>query len=144
MASPNKFNNTVNVFGQGGMNFALDNLKVMLTNTLPVPTNSIYSDVSPGELPNGNGYITGGITASLVSSGQTGGLYKLVLNSVLWTAGPGVMGPFQYAILYDSSNISIVNRSLIAWWAYTSSITLAPTETFGVSFSPGSGVVQIS
>jgi len=29
VASPNKFNNTVNVLAQGGINFALDNLKML-------------------------------------------------------------------------------------------------------------------
>lgn len=143
MASPNKFNETVNILAQGGINFALDSFKVILTNTLPSPLNSVYGDVSGTELAPGNGYTTGGLPATFVSSGQTLGLYKLVLNGVLWNA-TGVMGPFQYAILVDSSNISIANKPLICWWAYTVPITLAPTQTFAVQFNPLTGVVQIS
>ena len=144
MASPNKFDNTINVIAQGGINFALDNFKVMLTNTLPMPTDSVYGDLSPGELPPGNGYVTGGFQATLISSGQVAGAYTLKLNSVQWVGGPGNMGPFQYAVLYDFSNLSIANKPLVCWWPYPSSIFLAPTETFTLQLNPLLGVVQMN
>jgi hypothetical protein len=39
-----------------------DTLKLVLTNTLPVAANHVYSDISGAELANGNGYTTGGLT----------------------------------------------------------------------------------
>jgi hypothetical protein len=142
MAAANKFNSTVDVFARGGINLAVDNLKMMLTSVLPVATNSVYGDVSPTELPAGNGYVTGGFTAPFVSSGQVAGLYKLVLSSPTWIAS-GPMGPFQYAILYDSTNISIANKPLIGWWALPAPLLLVPTQSFTVALSPATGIVQM-
>jgi hypothetical protein len=98
----------------------------MLTNVAPVATNGVYSDISAGDLATSNGYTVGGATATLSSDGQSSGTYTLTLNNPVITA-TGAVGPFQYAVLYDSSASTKV---LIAWWNYGSSISLANTDTF--------------
>lgn len=145
MATFNKFNNFVKDLAEGKHNLASDNLKVLLTNTAPVATNSYYSDISAGELANGNGYTTGGVQATQSTSSQTSGTYCLVLNdpggngSVTWTAS-GSMGPFRYAVLYNSTPATSATKGLIGWWDYGSSITLGVNETFKVDFDQTAGV----
>ena len=141
MASASKFNPFVNWLAQANTNLHADTLKVFLTNTAPVATNSIYSDISTNDLSTANGYTAGGATASLSSDGQTSGTYKLVLSNVTWTA-TGTVGPFRYAVLYDSTPAS--NKSLILFWDYGSSVTLASGDTFTVSFDATNGVLTIA
>lgn len=140
MASYNKFNQFVADIANKNCNLGSDTLKVMLTNTLPVATNSQYSDISSNEIANGNGYTTGGTAATLTSSTQSSGTYKLVLQNVVFTAS-GTVGPFRYAVLYDSTPTT---KTLIGWWDYGSALTLASGDTFTVAFDGTNGVLTIA
>lgn len=142
MASFNKFNAFAAFLANGAVNLSSDTVKVLLTNTIPVATNSIYSDISGNELGSGNGYTTGGATATLVSSTQSSGTYKYVasLANPTWTA-TGTMGPFRYAVMYDSS---ATTKALIGWWDYGSALTLASTNTFTVTLDGTNGVFQLA
>lgn len=142
MVAYNKFNAFVQNIVNGGMNLASDVPKVMLTNTLPVATNSLYADVSGAEVANGSGYTTGGTAATVTSSTQTSGTLKWILVSVVFTAS-GAVGPFRYAILYDSTSTTPL-KPLIAWWDYGSSISLASGDTFTVAFDGTNGVLTIA
>jgi hypothetical protein len=137
MAVFNKFNSFVEALAEKVHNLGADTLKVALSNTAPVATNTQLSNIT--QIANGNGYITGGTTATLTSSTQSSGLYKLVLADVVFTA-TGSMGPFRYAVLY---NDTATNDELIGWWDYGSSITLASGETFTVDFDPTNGVLTV-
>ena len=141
MASFNKFNAFVNNLCSLGFNMGSDTLKVMLTNTAPVATNTLFGDLT--EITAGNGYTAGGTAASLTSSGQTSGTYKLVLANVVFTASGGSIGPFRYAVLYDSTTSSPL-KPLIGWWDYGSSISLNTGETFTVQFDATNGVYQLA
>lgn len=140
MAAYNKFNLFVDWISKGNLNLSSDALKVMLTNTLPVATNSIYSDVSAGDLATANGYTNGG-AATTPTLSNASGTEKLVGTNVSWTAS-GAVGPFRYAILYDSTPAA--NKSLIGWWDYGSSISLANGDTFTVSFDATNGILQLN
>lgn len=118
------------------MNLGSDTLKVMLTNTAPVNTNGLKADLT--EISSGNGYSAGGTSATISSSAQTSGTYKLVLADVVFTASGGTIGPFRYAVLYDDTSTSDV---LIGWWDYGASITLADGETFTWDADPTSGIL---
>jgi hypothetical protein len=138
-ASYNKYQKFVNHLASGAFNFASDNIKVALTNTAPDQTNNdALADIT--EISAGNGYSAGGTQATLVSSSQSGGTYKLVLNNVTFTAS-GSVGPFRYAVLYDSTPSG---HYLIGYWDYGSSVTLANGDTFTVSFDGTNGVLQIA
>ncbi len=137
MATFNKFNSFVEALAEKVHNLGADTLKVALSNTAPVATNTQLSNIT--QIANGNGYTTGGTTATLTSSSQSSGLYKLVLADVVFTA-TGSMGPFRYAVLY---NDTATNDELIGWWDYGSSITLASGETFTVDFDPTNGVLTV-
>lgn len=132
MATYNKFNKFTdylvgNVSGQV-LAFLSDTFKIMLTNTAPVATNAKYSDISGGEVANGNGYTTGG-TASAVTAANASGTETVTAADVTFTAAGGSIGPFRYAVIYDSTPS---DKPLIAWFDYGSSVTLATGESFTV------------
>lgn len=138
MASYNKFQPFVENLAEKVFNLGADTLKVALTNSAPSAANSQLSSIT--QISNGNGYTTGGTQATISSSAQSSGTYKLVLNDVVFTAS-GSMGPFRYAVLYDDT---ATNDELIAWWDYGSSVTLASGDTFTVDFDGTSGVLTIA
>ena len=141
MATYNKFQSFVDDLSKGVHNFTTSTgnvLKVVLTNTAPVATNTIISNIT--QIASGNGYTTGGATTTQTLTNTTG-TEKLVCTNVVWTASAGTMGPFRYAVLYNSTP---ANGNLISWWDYGSSVTLNPTETFTVSFDAVNGVWQLA
>ncbi len=140
MASFSKFNSFVEALAEKTHNLGSDTLKVLLCNTAPVATNTIKANLA--EITAGNGYTAGGNTASITSSAQTSGTYKLVLGDpTSWTASGGSIGPFRYAVLY---NDTATNDELIGFWDYGSSITLAAGESFAVDFDASTGVLTIA
>ena len=140
MASFNKFNSFVEALAEKKHDLGGDTLKVLLTNTAPVATNSVKADLT--EISAGNGYTAGGNTASVTSSAQTSGTYKLLLGDpATWTASGGSIGPFQYAVLY---NDTATNDEQIGWWDYGSAVTLADGESFAVDFDPSTGVLTLA
>lgn len=141
MAAFNKFNQLVEDLLEKVHNLGSDTLKVLLTNTAPVATNAVKADLT--EISAGNGYTAGGATATISSSAQASGTYKLVLADVVFTASGGTIGPFRYAVLYNDSPTSPADP-LIGWWDYGSSITLQAGETFTVDFDATNGVLQLT
>ena len=139
MATFNKFNAFVEAVAEKVHNLGTDTLKVMLTNTLPTAANAIKTDIT--EIASGNGYTTGGNTATQTSSSQTSGTYKLVLaDPASWTATPSAMATFRYAVLYNST---ATNGELIGWWDYGSAVALASGDSFTVDFDPTTGVLTL-
>lgn len=138
MASFNKYQKGVEALVEG-INAGSDVWKVALSNRTPV----VASDTnlaSAEEISATNGYTAGGNTAATSSSTETSGTYKLVLTSPdAWTATGGSMGPFQYAILYDSTT-----DNLIGYWDYGSAVTLSVGETFTVVLDGTSGVFTVA
>ena len=140
MATFNKFNSFVEHLAEGVHNLGADTLKVMLTNTAPVATNSVKADLT--EITAGNGYAAGGATASVTSSAQTSGTYKLVLGDVTFTASGGAIGPFRYAVLYNDTPTSPADP-LIGWWDYGSSISVSAGDSLTWDADPATGVLTL-
>lgn len=138
MAAFNKFNSFVEDLAEKVHNLHADSLKVVLTNTLPVNTNTILANIT--QIANGNGYTTGGAAATVSASAQSSGTYKLTLADVVFTASGGSVGPFRYAVLYNDTPTSPVDP-LIGWWDYGSAVTLAEFDTFTVDFDATNGVL---
>jgi hypothetical protein len=103
-----------------------DTYKIALVNTAPTAASTTIT----GEVANGNGYTTGGATVTITSATQTSGTETVVASAAnpTWTA-TGTMGPFQYVVLYNSTQ-----TALVAWWDFGSALTLANTDTFTVTF----------
>lgn len=112
--------------------FGTDTLKVALTNTLPVASQTVYDTVTNHPVPAAaNGYPAGGATVTPVTDGQTGGTFTLGADKVAFTAAGGSIGPFRYAVLYNSAG----TKPLIGWWDYSASITLLTGESLDVKFN---------
>lgn len=144
MASYNKFNIFVLDIAQAKHNLNSSGghvLNVALTNTVPVNTNAILSDIT--QIGAGNGYSAGGTATTISASTQSSGTFKMVCTNVVFTASGGTIGPLRYAVLYNVTQTTPL-KPLIAWWDYGSSITLNDTETFTVSFDATNGVFTLA
>ena len=139
MSTFNKFNNFVDGLCQGKINLASAAIKVMLTNTAPVATNTKYTDISTNELAAGNGYSTGGAAVTGTGVSNTNGVETLAVSSTTFTSNTGAMGPFRYAVYYDSTS-----GYLIGWYDYGQSVSLngAAGETF--QLQPGTALLTIA
>jgi hypothetical protein len=131
MAAYNKFNDFSEQLANGVQNFATDVYKVALSNTAPVATNTILSNIT--QISAGNGYTSGGSTTTITLAEVTG-TTTVSGTQVVFTASGGSIGPFRYVVLYNDTTSS-PSKPLVAWWDYGSSITLADGETFTVKFS---------
>jgi len=129
MAVFNKVNSFVADIGLAKFNLNTDDIRVYLTNTLPVATNTVYN--TPADLATGGGYTAGGLGIANAYS-QTAGVASLTGSNVTWTATGGGFGPFQYVVLYDNTSAT---KPLIGWWDNGAPITLAAPSTFTVQFS---------
>lgn len=132
MATFNKFNVFSEDLSEGvhQLQAAGHTLKVYLSNTAPVATNSIKSDIA--EISAGNGYTSGGHDAQNDTSRSTGTTSVTGVDITI-TASGGSVGPFRYAVLYNDTPTSPADP-LIGWWDYGSSITLAAGESFTIDF----------
>ena len=116
-------------------------LKVALSNTAPVATNTVLGDIT--EIGAGNGYTAGGTATTPTITETPAGTANLVCTDVVFTASGGSIGPFRYAVLYNDTPASPLNP-LIASWDYGSNVTLLDTETFTVDFDGVNGVFDLA
>lgn len=136
MAAYNKINDFVEQLCKGvhQLHAAGHTLKVMLTNSAPLATNTVKADLT--DISAGNGYTAGGTDVQNDLSEASGTATASAVD-VTWTASGGTIGPFRYAALYNDTPTSPADP-LIAWWDYGSAITLNDGESFTVDFSANS------
>ena len=129
-ASYNKFQPAIeNLFEN--INSGSDSWAIKLATAVSAAAGTIT------EVASGGGYTTGGNAATVTSSSQTGGTFKLVLGSPsVWTASGGGF-TFQYAILVDTTT-----STNVAYWDYGSSQAVAAGETVTVTLDATNGVFQ--
>ena len=114
-----------------------DTLKVALTNSAPnVATHAVLADIT--EIAAGNGYTAGGFSAANVGS-RSGGTFSIVCTDITVTASGGAIGPFRYAVLYNST---AAGGPLVAYWDRGSAITLNDTDQIVLDF--GADVIELS
>jgi len=138
MAVFNKFSTFVADVGNGVHDLGSDVLKIMLSNTAPDAEDAVLTDIT--EIGAGHGYDAGGVAVSDTAFAQTDGVAKLTGTDAVFTADGGTIGPFQYAVLYNST---AANGPLIGWWDYGTAITLADTHTFTVHFDETDGILTL-
>ena len=141
MAAYNKFNVFVEDLAEKVHNLQTDTLKVMLTNTQPVATNSVKANIT--EITAQNGYPAGGLQVVQSSSAQTSGTYKLVVADPTFTGAGGSFGPFQWAVLYNDTPTSPADP-LIAWWDYGTPIIITSGNSFTVDLDQANGVFTLA
>jgi hypothetical protein len=150
MAAYNKFGSFTQYLSSQYINLSTTGhtLKVLLTSTstgaaAPTSTWQKQSDLV-GEVATGNGYSTGGSSAQITGLTQSSASATICLGptaGVVFTAS-GAVGPFRYAILYDSGSTNLT-WPLIAWYDYGSNVSLTAGETFTITWDASSGILQI-
>lgn len=138
MATYNKYTAAVEPLVEG-INAGSDNWYIALAATV----NAADTTFVPGttDLVTGGGYTQGGKQATISSATQTGGVYKLILNSPsVWTA-TGAGFTFRYVILYDSTT-----STPVGYWDYGSNVVMNGTngDTFTVTLDAVNGVFQVT
>jgi hypothetical protein len=132
----NKFNDFSEQLVRGVHDFDANTFKVVLTNSAPVATNTILTDIT--QIANGGGYTTGGETTT-VTVVEASGTTTVSGTEIVWTGSGSGFGPFRYAVLYNDSSTSPAD-ALIAWFDYGSALSVGAGETFTLKFnnaSPG-------
>ena len=135
MATWTKFQDYAEQKNKAVHNWATHTFKIALTNTAPVATQATWNTTDHPAPAAANGYTAGG-TATTISTSEVGGTMTVQGTQVVFTATAGGIGPFRYAVLYNSSAAD----AAIAFTDYGSSITLNDGETLTVKFnnvSPG-------
>jgi hypothetical protein len=130
MAAYNKIQDFVEQLGLAKHNLNTDTIKVMLTNSAPIATNTVKADLT--DLGTANGYTAGGADTQNTYS-ETTGTGTVAVVDVVWTAAGGSIGPFRYVAAYNDTQTSPADP-LICWWDYGSALTLLDTESFTVDF----------
>ena len=138
MAAFAKYDSFSDELCKGGHNLSTAAFKVALTNTAPLSSHTVWSTGTYPAPTAANNYTAGGNTPTPTYS-TAAGLSKLVLADTVFTATAGGIGPFRYAIIYNSS----ATNKLIGSYDYGSSITLNDTETFTVDFDGTNGVLTV-
>lgn len=145
MAAFNKFNQFVEDLAHAVHDLKTGTsqvLKVMLTNTAPVATNALLSDIT--EITAQNGYSAGGTTVGTITGAQASGTFKLTGGTdPVFTASGGSFGPFRYAVLYNATPTTPL-KPLIGWWDYGSSISVNTGETFTVDIDQTNGILTLA
>lgn len=136
MATFNKFNSFPEALAEKVHNLGSDTLKVALTNTLPVASNTVLANITEISYTN-----LGSRTLTVASSSQTSGTYKLVLNDLTITA-TGAVPTFRYIVIY---NDTATNDELIAWFDYGSVIsTMTTNDTLTLDFDGTNGLLTLA
>lgn len=126
MSAYNKFNSLVEAMSEKVHNLGSDQLKIALSNVAPVAGNTQLSNITEIAYT-----FCSARLITTISSSQTAGVYKLVLQDLILTATGGAVGPFRYVVVY---NDTATNDELIAWFDYGSAVTLADGETLTIDF----------
>ena len=141
MVSFNKYYVFVEDVAEKIHNLATDTLRIALASGVNAPSPTCPTLTGVGEILNGNGYTRSGNATTVVTSAQTGGFYKLVLNNpATWTGGPAAMDTFRYAVLYNDTPAT---KPVIGYWDYGTTVTLNSGETFTVTLDGTAGVLTI-
>ena len=138
MATYNKYTAAVEPLLEA-INAGSDTWKIALASAINAGDTAFTAGTT--DLATGGGYTQGGNTATIASATQSGGVYKLVLNSpTVWTASGGGF-TFRYVILYNFTNLIPVG-----YWDYGSNVVMngANADTFTATLDGTNGVFQVT
>jgi len=139
-----KFNQFVEDLGHSLHVLDTNEVKILLTNTVPNAADNVIDTVSTPcivkatsnavEVAAAAGYVKGGEIITVPVFAQIGGVAKFYGVKVTWTAGAAI-GPFQYAVIYNNSTGAAATRPVIGWYNYGAPVTLGIGETFTIGNS---------
>jgi hypothetical protein len=128
-----EYNSFVDELSKGGHNLTTAVLKVALTNTAPNVASHLIlnttTDQPPPAAAAGYAALTLATTPSMTSSPAT---FHLAAVDAVFQATGGSIGPFRYAVVYNTSS-SPANK-LMGYYDYATALTLLDTETLTVDF----------
>ena len=109
------------------IDFSSDTFKIILMQSgfiFDKDTHEEYADVSASELPNGNGYTTGGETLGgvAVAEDDVNDRCAVTWSNEQWTASGGPIGPSCGAIIYDDT---VANDPIVGFIDFGGDITQA-------------------
>lgn len=139
MASYNKFESFVEALAEKKHDLGADQLKIALCSVAPVATDAVLADLTEIDYTNLVGATPLNLTT--VSSGQTSGTYKLVLADLTLEVAGSALPAFRYVVIY---NDTALNKELIGFYDYGSSLILNPADQFIIDFDGTTGVIQIA
>lgn len=90
-----------------------------------------YSDISPNEYGNANGYTTGGKTLTSTTWGYDSGQNKTAFKAadLSWTAAGGDLGPVSGAVIYH-----VASGKLCGYMDFGQNLTAGNTTDFKIAF----------
>ncbi len=118
------------------LNADTDVLKVALTNTLPVATNTILANIT--QISGAGGYAAA--DAANVAVTATGTI-TLDGTDVVFTATGAAFDTFRYAVLFNDTPTSPADP-LIGWFDNGSAVDLADGQSFTVQW--GANILTVS
>jgi hypothetical protein len=108
------------------------------SSTAPTATDATNS--TTGDLSTANGYTAGGVSVGTITGSQTSGTFKFIGGTdPVFTASGGSIGPFQYAVLWNSTQ-----TRRIGWWDYGTALTITNGNTFTVDLDQVNGILTIT
>lgn len=143
MPALTKYYDFVNQLSVGSHNLQTAVYRLALTNTAPSLTDINWNTTTYPAPAAVAGYTSGGNTPAVTSASTVNGLFKLILANTIFSASGGQIGPFRYAILYNSSTTGTLNR-VIGWYDYGSSFSLNDQETYTFNFDATNGVFTMA
>ena len=125
---------------QEAANAGTDTWQLILSNTAPnVATDTTAASAT--ELGTAGGYVAGGVNATITSSVQAAGVYKLILAapvSPTWTASGGGF-TFRYVILYN-----LTRTQCIIYYDRGSATVLAAGDTYTPTLDAAAGTYTVT
>ena len=143
MATYTKFNDYVEQVNKGIHIWSSHTFKAALGNTGPSASNTVLADIT--QLSTGGNYTGGaggGLALDTVTLSEASGTAKVTIADEVFTAS-GSVGPFRYVDIYNNSATSPAD-ALVCFYDYSSSITLATSETFTIDFDGTNGLWQLA
>lgn len=132
MPGYNKVDDFVDKLVRGQHDFDGQPYKAALTNTAPTAASAVFSLVAFPDPVAANGYTSAGHVVTITMD-EVGGVMTVQGAKVTILATAGGIGPFQYAIFYNS-----VTGGIVGYWDYGSAITLNEGESIDVKFDNAS------
>lgn len=129
MVAATKFLNFVDQLSKAAINMNTAVYKVALFTTAPSTSTTLYSSLT-GEVSNGNGYTTAGITVGSTGATDTTGTETFAGAATTWTASSSGF-TFRYVVLYDATS-----STLIEFWDNGSNIVLSGANGDQFTWTP--------
>ena len=132
MVALSKIENFVEDLGAGVHQFGTHAIKVALSSTINLTTNTVLADLSE---PTGAGYVAGGdaLTTTWTRTGGTASL-NVTSGSTVWNA-TGTWTSFQYVVPYNDTPAAVPTDPLIGSWDYGQGLVLNNGDSFTVNYT---------